>query len=174
MPLPPSSRKLIIFDCDGVLVDSEHISSQALIDSLCEQQIEIQLEDAMQRFRGRNLVECFAEIEAQIGQRLPPDFESRFRARRSEYFEVRLRPIAGVNAALGQIPHAKCVASNGPLSMIQRNLQLAGLDAALAGGFQVLAFGQQIFSSSRVTSFQEMSTLPELVEQVFENRQACF
>jgi HAD superfamily hydrolase (TIGR01509 family) len=213
-----TTKKLVIFDCDGVLVDSEHLSNQALIDCLSEVNIEMKIDEAFNQFKGRNLADCFTEIEKANFCSLPKIFETNFRQRRSEYFESRLQPINGIEWAVKKIPHAKCVASNGPHQMIKRNLELAGLThhfgesifsaytiqkwkpepdlflyackemgaepencivvedsevgvaAAQAGGFKVLAFGFQPTLGGDAISFNEMSELPDLVEQIFSTR----
>jgi HAD superfamily hydrolase (TIGR01509 family) len=209
-------KKLVIFDCDGVLVDSEHLSNQALVDCLAEVQINISTAEAIHRFKGRNLVDCFLEIETSHNCRLPEAFETDFRKKRAQYFESYLKPIDGIESAIKNISHMKCVASNGPQQMIKRNLEITGLGryfgesifsayavqkwkpdpdlflhacksmgvepkdcivvedsdvgirAARAGGLRVLAFGSPPMAGQDVTSFQDMSQLPALIDNLFQ------
>lgn len=209
-------KKLVIFDCDGVLVDSEHLASQVLVDCLSELQITMSVDEALRRFKGRRLADCLAEIERLENRTLPQAFDTTYRERMSECFESHLRPIHGVDEAIKRIAHIKCVATNGPLDKAKRNLALTGLlphfgenvfsayviqkwkpdpelflhacremgstpqncvviedsasgiQAARAGGFTVLAFGQH--ASTEVISFQDMTELPELVERAFSKK----
>jgi beta-phosphoglucomutase-like phosphatase (HAD superfamily) len=68
--------KCILFDCDGVLVDSEPIAIQALIDLAAPFGFEMSLANGMTSFSGQSLPYCFEYIEKEIGQHLPSDFEN--------------------------------------------------------------------------------------------------
>lgn len=138
-------KKLIIFDCDGVLVDSERLANQALVDCLAEHHVSMTVEDAIQRFKGRKLADCLAEIEVMKNASLPVTFEKTFRARMSGYFESQLGPVEGVEDALRRIPHSKCVASNGPIEKTRRNLEIAGLHRH---------FGENIFSAYTIQKWK--------------------
>lgn len=204
-------KKMVIFDCDGVLVDSEPLANLALVDCLAEIDIALSIEEANLRFIGRKLADCLLDIEKMSGRSLPATFVEDYRNRMSDYFEAKLQAVHGVVEAVQNIPHAKCVASNGPLVKMKRNLQITGLwpyfgenifsaytiekwkpdpalflhacktmgyepdqcvvvedshpgiQAALAGGFQVLAY-KTSFQNKSVTSFDSMAELPKLVE----------
>ena len=118
---------LIIFDCDGVLVDSEGLANQALVDYLTELQIQIPFSEALRLFTGRRMKECLQEIEKISGQVLPENFETHFRQRMDLAFEKSLKAISGIEDALKNIPYPKCVASNAPLQKINKNLTLTDL-----------------------------------------------
>lgn len=120
-------KQLVIFDCDGVLVDSELLASVALVDCLTEHNIAMKAEDADERFKGKRLSDCLLEIEQLYSCKLPAEFTDVYRARMSEYFEAKLKAIDGVEDAIKKIPHPKCVASNGPLEKMKRNLEITGL-----------------------------------------------
>ena len=130
--------QLVIFDCDGVLVDSEHLANLALVDCLAELQVHMTVDEAIRRFKGRKLADSFAEIEKTSNCNLPTTFEFTFRKRMSDYFELHLQAIPGVDEALKQIPLLKCVASNGPLQKTKRNLEITKLSPY---------FGENIFSA---------------------------
>ena len=71
--------KCIIFDCDGILVDSEEISNSVLIKMANEVGIEIKMEYALENFAGKSLKNCFAHIEKRIKKPLPNTFEKEYR-----------------------------------------------------------------------------------------------
>jgi HAD superfamily hydrolase (TIGR01509 family) len=139
-------KELVIFDCDGVLVDSEMLSLRALIECLQEQKI-IKRHDQFDPafFKGAKLAVILKAIEDEVGVKLPPDFENRYRQRMDSLFSTELRAIAGVSEALQKIPYAICVASSGPPEKIRRSLALAGL---------ANKFEQHVFSSYTVQSWK--------------------
>ena len=119
--------QLIIFDCDGTLVDSERLSNEVLVELVAEHGLSLNLHEALDIFRGRYMADCITELEARLGHRLPEDFLPGLRARTAKVFNERLRPIEGavdlVRAMTGQI----CVASSGPPEKIKLSLSLIGL-----------------------------------------------
>lgn len=119
--------KCIIFDCDGVLVDTEKIGNQILINMAAEYGFKMELEEAYRNFNGRNLKSCFLHIENAIGQKLPEDFEDQYRINSFEAFKKEARPVEGVVEFISKLKIPYCVASSGPVEKIRLNLGNAGL-----------------------------------------------
>ena len=119
--------KCIIFDCDGVLVDTEKIGNGILLSMAAELGFEMNLEDAYRDFNGRNLKECFQEIEKGIGKKLPESFERDYRERSFAAFKTQVKPMEGIVAFLEKLKIPYCVASSGPVDKIRLNLEVAGL-----------------------------------------------
>ncbi len=118
--------ELIIFDCDGVLVDSEMISNRLLAEHLNKYQFPITAEDCMERFIGYSIVKIIAEVQSE-GVDLPNDFEPFLRQSDQAAFAVELEAIPGVENMLSQLTQNKCVASSGASDKILENLALTGL-----------------------------------------------
>jgi len=124
---------LIIFDCDGVLVDSETIGCSALVRHLAELGHDFPLEVAMPIYRGGRMAELLAHIEDRFACTLPDDFDTRVRATAADMFRADLKPIPGIIEALAEIDIPICVASNGPRAKIELSLTLAGLLSRFEG-----------------------------------------
>src|SRR5450755_1064988 len=120
MPKPD----LIIFDCDGVLVDSEVLSCRCLSEVLAGYGIALGLDQALDLFLGRSTV---AVLEYYEGQLIPEKFSAELTARVREAFLAALCPIEGVSSVLAglQIPH--CVASSSDFDRVSLSLSLTGL-----------------------------------------------
>ena len=118
---------LIIFDCDGVLIDSEVISCRA--DSACLAEIGIVLsaDEIMQRYLGISADAMCADIEQRLGRALPLDFAEMLRLRVAAAFEAELAPIPGVEQVLASLPHRRCVASSSAPERLRHSLSLTGL-----------------------------------------------
>lgn len=119
--------KCIIFDCDGVLVDSEAIGNQVLLEMAEEFGLQMSMEDAFLNFNGRSLQHCFQHIEETIGQKLPETFETTYRQKSFEAFKNNLKPVKGVKEFISQLQVPFCVASSGPVEKIILNLTTVGL-----------------------------------------------
>lgn len=119
--------ELVIFDCDGVLVDSELISNQSDLDLLTTFGIHLELEDYMRRYVGKSARDTVAGIEAQTGLKLPEDFLERKQAHVLEAINRGLNPIAGISTVLEQLPYPRCVASSSTPQRIRFALRQAGL-----------------------------------------------
>lgn len=119
--------KCIIFDCDGVLVDSEVISNQILSDMANENGAHIDLKYAMTHFKGNSFRSCLNLIEELVGSSLPQTFEVEFRKRTFDAFKKEIQPIEGIENVLQQLRIPFCVASSGPENKIRLNLELTGL-----------------------------------------------
>jgi HAD superfamily hydrolase (TIGR01509 family) len=122
---------LVIFDCDGVLVDSEPISNGVLAEMLCEQGWELTLAEARARFQGLLLADVRSVAEQHLGRALPADWLDRFVRRRACVFDAQLRSVPGARELVELVAGAGidvCVASQGSLAKTARSLALTGLD----------------------------------------------
>lgn len=119
--------KCIIFDCDGVLVDSEAIATQVMVDLLKTVDYHIDIETAIDRFTGLALKDNFAFVEKELGRKLPDDFEATYRKLSFKAFQRDLQPIKGVHSLLDKLTIPYCVASSGPMNKIKLNLKTTNL-----------------------------------------------
>jgi HAD superfamily hydrolase (TIGR01509 family) len=119
---------LIIFDCDGVLVDSEVLSCRCLSKVLAGYGIDLGLDQALDLFLGRSMTAVVEHYEA-LGRSIPEQFSTEMTARVRAAFFSALCPIEGVNSVLEglQIPH--CVASSSDVDRVSFSLSLTGLAA---------------------------------------------
>jgi HAD superfamily hydrolase (TIGR01509 family) len=131
-PLHPQPFDLVIFDCDGVLVDSEVISCRAHAQTLTRHGYPITEHQVLERFLGVSDREARAIIEAEIGRKLPDDFESQVKHATLRFYEGDLRAILHIDAAIAAIALPKCVASSGTPEKIKHGLTCAGLYETLA------------------------------------------
>lgn len=120
-------NKLIIFDCDGVLVDSEPLSNRTIANQMRELGIAMTEEQAIQLFAGGSLKNVADYIKEVTGKEAPLDMEEIYRERSYDLFRQELQAVPGIKTLLEQIPNLKCVASNGPLEKMRLNLQLTEL-----------------------------------------------
>jgi HAD superfamily hydrolase (TIGR01509 family) len=122
---------LVIFDCDGVLVDTEPVSNRCFSQALNREGLAWDVPETMRRLMGRSLKSCVDIVEAELGRRLPADFIERlqsetFAAFRSE----KVGAVAGVAAAIDALEstgHRTCVASSGEIDKMRITLGGAGL-----------------------------------------------
>ena len=120
-------ERLLVLDCDGVLVDSESLSVELDRTILREVGWPLSAEEIVERFTGRTHAFFVAEIEHHLGRPLPEGFSDDYRRRSRELFEERLRPVPGVIDALDRIPGPTCVASSGSMARMRVTLGLTGL-----------------------------------------------
>jgi HAD superfamily hydrolase (TIGR01509 family) len=132
---------LVIFDCDGVLVDSEVISSRAHAETLTRHGYPITPEQVLERFLGVSDREARQTIETEICRKLPDDFEAQMKQAALRRYADDLPTIPHVGAAIAAIGLPKCVASSGTPDKIRHGLTCAGLYDLLA---------PSIFSASQV------------------------
>src|SRR5690242_16258100 len=116
----------VIFDCDGVLIDSELLSIRADRECLAECGIELSAEEILDRYTGISFAGMMADIEARHGP-LPADFADRHRRHLWPLFERELRAIPGVAAVLDSLICPTCVASSGRPERLKHALSLVGL-----------------------------------------------
>ena len=123
----PSPFDLVIFDCDGVLVDSEPIANRVLVDQLEGIGLSMPEEEVMRRFVGRTRDGCLALAAELLGRPLPPDFASKWDAALFEALRNEVRAIDGVIELIGNLGIPFCVASNGTRERLRLTLESAGL-----------------------------------------------
>lgn len=126
----PLSISAVIFDCDGVLVDSEVLAGPILAELLTDLGLPTTQADVDRDFKGRSWESGLVAIESRLGAPAWPDLQPRYRTRLFAAFDERLRPIAGIEAALDALDAAgipRCVASSGDHERIRRGLGAAGL-----------------------------------------------
>lgn len=116
---------LVIFDCDGVLVDSERILVRTEREILERLGWSLNESDITELFVGRTDIYMQRTIEAQLGRSI--DWEVEFEARYREVFERELVPVDGIEDALDALTTASCVASNGSHETMQLTLGLTNL-----------------------------------------------
>ncbi len=117
----------VIFDCDGVLVDTEHISNTVLAGLLTEAGLPTTLEDCMRDYRGRAMPSVLALATERHGGPLPTDLSDRYYAAVEDVFARELQPVPGIVAALARIELPSCVASSGPHHKMALTLRRTGL-----------------------------------------------
>jgi HAD superfamily hydrolase (TIGR01509 family) len=123
---------LIIFDCDGVLVDSEVISCRAHADMLTRHGYPITADQVLDRFLGVSDREARLAIENDLGRNLPDDFEAQMKQAALQRYATELGAIPHVGEAIAAIGLPKCVASSGTPEKIRHGLTCAGLFDQLA------------------------------------------
>ena len=132
---------LVIFDNDGVLVDSEPAANRVLSTLLTEYGVPTTVEESMARYMGRSVPQVRALVEDSLGRPLPADLEARYVGELYPSFRRFLRPIAGIVEALGAIHLPVCVASSGTHERIRLTLTCTGLWER---------FGGRVFSAQDV------------------------
>lgn len=123
--------QLVIFDCDGVLVDSEDISNGVLASMLTAEGLPTTLAQARNDYRGMTMAGVLAKAQSKLGRPLPDDWLGRFSSERAELFRAQVKPITGAAGAVQRVSEAGiavCVASQGSLSKTRLSLALTRLD----------------------------------------------
>jgi HAD superfamily hydrolase (TIGR01509 family) len=132
---------LIIFDCDGVLIDSEVIACRTDAACLAEIGIAASTKEVMERYVGISAAAMFADIERRHGTRLPSDFAETVRSRITATFDSELLPMTGAEATLRALAFRRCVASSSAPERLWHSLSLTGL---------LEYFDPHIFSATQV------------------------
>ena len=104
--------ELVIFDCDGVLVDSEPIANRILTEMLNDLGLDIRFEETLRTFVGRSMSACLQIIEERLERPVPDGFVQTYNTRSFAAFERDLRPVPGVDEVLKRIRIPVCVASS--------------------------------------------------------------
>ncbi len=125
--IKPTSFELVIFDCDGVLVDSEPIANVIFAEMLNNLGLEVTLEDMFRDFMGRSMTACLQTIRARLGTPPPTGFVEELKRRTGAALSENLRPIDGIECTLDRISIPYCVASSGDHEKMTLTLGLTGL-----------------------------------------------
>ena len=166
MPMPkpsPNHTHLVIFDCDGVLVDSEPIACRVMARELTALGYPLSPDDCQERFTGVSMKTVMAMIEADWGQALPAGFEDHLRDKDFEAFRAELEPVPGVEEMLADLDIRRCVASSGTPEKIRFTLTVTGL----IGAFEPHLFSARMVEHGKpapdlfLHAAQRMATPPE-------------
>jgi HAD superfamily hydrolase (TIGR01509 family) len=141
MHISTKGFELIIFDCDGVLVDSEPIINRAHAQVLTACGYSITEKALVERFCGMSDPEMLDIIEREWGRALPASYGARVAEMIESGFRQSLAPIDGVAELLDGLRLARCVASSSAPEQIRRKLELTGL---------LTWFGDNLFSATMV------------------------
>lgn len=135
----------LIFDCDGILVDSEVIANEVIVEMAASVGVKINLDYAINNFSGVSLKSTIEYIENKLGTALPDDFENEFRRLTFKKFRTELKPVEGVTELLNNIVVPCCVASSGPHEKLKLSLTITNLISKFEG---------RIFSSYEIGSWK--------------------
>ena len=136
--------KLVIFDCDGVLVDSEAIGNRFISEALTLAGIPISAEGALSKFLGGKLTQIKEDAEKQLGFSLPANWVDEIYKKQFSEFRKKLKSISGIEDVLDVLERMNipvCVGSNGPLNKMEVSLGVTKLKDRFLG---------RIFSADQV------------------------
>ncbi len=134
---------LVIFDCDGVLVDSEIISAKMLIAELENLGVRVDLDYVARHFLGRSYPTVMAQIRRDFSLDLPQDFEDAYRVRLLAAFERDLKVMPGSAAVLDMLALPHCVATSSSPRRVEQSLRITGLWPRVQG---------RVFTASEVAN----------------------
>jgi HAD superfamily hydrolase (TIGR01509 family) len=124
---------LVIFDCDGVLVDSDRISLRIQAERIGALGLPVTYEDCVREFLGIGMPATLRRIEEWLGRPLPEGWEAELEAEVTEAFRRELRPVPGIVEALDRVTLPTCIASSGSHEKLTLTLGLTGLYERFAG-----------------------------------------
>ena len=136
--------RLVIFDCDGVLVDTEPIANRVLAEMVSAEGLPTTVAESMRRYMGRSMPAVIETIEAELGRELGPTFADEYYRRIFDAFDRELTEVPGATDAVDGVERAGlavCVASSGPHDKMRRTLGRTGLLSRFEG---------RIFSATEV------------------------
>jgi HAD superfamily hydrolase (TIGR01509 family) len=133
---------LVIFDCDGVLIDSELLTIDVEVGLLAEAGITITADEIIERYVGISMKGMIADLEARFGRPLGDDFAARHALRVNKVFEHELQAMPGIAKVLVGLSGKICVASSSSPERLRHTLGLAELYDS---------FYPNIFSATMVT-----------------------
>lgn len=122
------SVECIFFDCDGTLVDSEMLCTQAYVNTFAQFGATLSLQEMFEKYKGVKLYDIISDVSAQHQLSIPVDIlEPAYRQEVARLFEQQLKPIAGAQALLEKLTVPACVVSNGTVPKMQHSLGLTGM-----------------------------------------------
>src|SRR4051812_34427201 len=124
--MPPLKPALVIFDCDGVLVESEPVVFGVFADFVRELGLSTSREEIIREQKGLSLRQGVALVEQKLGAPLPAGFLDRYRVAFLQALRTELKPVPGVAEALTAIDVPVCVASNSDAERLRLSLEVAG------------------------------------------------
>jgi HAD superfamily hydrolase (TIGR01509 family) len=132
---------LVIFDCDGVVVDSEVLSCESLVEVLRQYDVPISLDDVFDKFLGKSFSVVEAYYREATGKSFPADLRTDYRDLLATTFRASLKPMPGIDAVLGALKLPYCLASSSDSERIATTLAAAGLAPY---------FGDRVYSAAMV------------------------
>ncbi|MDE3063809.1 MAG: HAD family phosphatase, partial [Acidobacteriota bacterium] len=117
-----SNCELVIFDCDGVLVDSERITNAVFCSMLNELGLNVSLQDMFERFVGLSMAQCLGLITQMLGKPPPSNFVDELGLRSATALREKITAIPGVEPVLASLLVPYCVASSGDHEKIRLTL----------------------------------------------------
>lgn len=133
--------ELVIFDCDGVLVDTEPLANRVFVQLVRENGFDVEEEIYLHKFAGVTLPDRIRTTEQELHWSAPKDFLPQFHERLIELTEASMQPVQGIHELVQSLPVPSCVASNGSRAEIDLRLKLSNLASF---------FGSAIFSGLEV------------------------
>jgi HAD superfamily hydrolase (TIGR01509 family) len=143
MPSVQSGELLVIFDCDGVLVDSEPVTADVSATILTGLGWKLSAAEVLQKFMGCTDQYWRDQVHAHTGRHIDETWDAEFGSLYEQALSTELVEVAGIRQVLEWLPWPHCVASNGSHSKIRTNLRRVGLDHL---------FGEAIFSADDVSA----------------------
>jgi HAD superfamily hydrolase (TIGR01509 family) len=134
---------LLIFDCDGVLVDSEHLACAALAELMTTLGHSMTADEAMLAFAGRSLKDVLARAERLLSRPIPKDLGEQAAVQLMARFRRELQAVAGAKEAIAALPYRRCVASSSTPDRLMLSLDITGLSPL---------FGNNVFSAVEVAN----------------------
>jgi HAD superfamily hydrolase (TIGR01509 family) len=125
--------ELLIFDCDGVLVDSELITNRVFAGMLNELGIRVSIDDMFERFVGRSMPQCLEIISGLLGRPVPEGFVADYHTRSAAALREELKAVPDIELVLATVGLPFCVASSGTHEKMQTTLGITGLLAQFSG-----------------------------------------
>jgi HAD superfamily hydrolase (TIGR01509 family) len=132
---------LLIYDCDGVLVDSEVLASEALAELMTALGHPMNAAECARVFGGRSVNDVLARANGILGRPIPDDLGKKAAQQLMTRFRQELKPVAGAAATVASFPYPRCVSSSSEPERLTLSLEVTGL-APL--------FGAHVFSASQV------------------------
>jgi len=124
---------LLIFDCDGVLVDSEMIALDLLAKMLTDLGCPIAVAECRLRFMGKSTSDVLADVEGMLGRPVPVEFGDGMKALLFERLRRDLQPLRDVRDIISALPYQVCVASSSQPERIALSLEVTGLAPLFEG-----------------------------------------